>query len=138
MRLRDEDGIALVMAVIVCALLLAMVTTVIQFSTANQRAATASASRNSAHALAEGGIAEAISVLTEPTNNALDPHVLPPATTSQFATGTVTWGGILDGSDWTQVAFGNKDLLETYDAAMPLWQSYAGLKRWADKRAARA
>jgi glyoxylase-like metal-dependent hydrolase (beta-lactamase superfamily II) len=25
---------------------------------------------------------------------------------------------------------------EEYDRAMPLWQSYAGLKRWADKRAA--
>jgi glyoxylase-like metal-dependent hydrolase (beta-lactamase superfamily II) len=26
----------------------------------------------------------------------------------------------------------------TYDFAMPLWQSYAGLKRWAEKRAARS
>jgi len=25
--------------------------------------------------------------------------------------------------------------VETYDEAMPLWQSYAGLKRWAEKRA---
>ena len=25
--------------------------------------------------------------------------------------------------------------LETYDVAMPLWQSYRGLKRWADKQA---
>ena len=24
----------------------------------------------------------------------------------------------------------------TYDFAMPLWQSYRGLKRWADQRAA--
>ena len=27
------------------------------------------------------------------------------------------------------------DDVPTYDQAMPFWQSYAGLKRWADKRA---
>src|SRR5262249_20825241 len=27
--------------------------------------------------------------------------------------------------------------LPTYDLAMPLWQSYAGLKRWAEKQASR-
>ena len=30
------------------------------------------------------------------------------------------------------------DDVDSYGHAMPFWQSYAGLKRWADKRAARA
>ena len=35
-----------------------------------------------------------------------------------------------------ELADSNEDT-PTYDFAMPLWQSYAGLKRWAEKRAAR-
>jgi glyoxylase-like metal-dependent hydrolase (beta-lactamase superfamily II) len=31
---------------------------------------------------------------------------------------------------------GGSDDVEPYDRAMPLWQSYAGLRRWADKRRA--
>jgi glyoxylase-like metal-dependent hydrolase (beta-lactamase superfamily II) len=31
----------------------------------------------------------------------------------------------------------SREDVPTYDFAMPLWQSYAGLKRWAEKRAAR-
>jgi glyoxylase-like metal-dependent hydrolase (beta-lactamase superfamily II) len=34
------------------------------------------------------------------------------------------------------VALVDPDLVELYDRAMPLWQSYAGLRRWAEKRAA--
>ncbi len=34
----------------------------------------------------------------------------------------------------TELADAGEDVA-AYDAAMPLWQSYRGLKRWADKQA---
>jgi hypothetical protein len=39
------------------------------------------------------------------------------------------------------IAYGRQELeiagddVDAYDHAMPLWQSYQGLRRWADKRA---
>jgi uncharacterized protein YjiS (DUF1127 family) len=49
--------------------------------------------------------------------------------------------------EWTSIVAGGasqeefeaaaaQDGSEEYDRAMPLWQSYAGLKRWAEKRQA--
>ena len=106
MRLGDEDGIALFTAVIVSALLLVMATTVVTFSSASQRSAAYSGASADAYALAEGGIGQAMAVLSKPENNALKADLLPAATVTQFTTGTATWGGVLAGDTWTLTSTG--------------------------------
>lgn len=71
------------------------------YSTTNSEAARLDTSEASAHAVAEAGIQQALSVLNLPSNNALDPNLLPPCTTSSncttttLSTGYAQWGGTL-------------------------------------------
>ena len=86
-------------------------TTVIQFTTSNSRNSTRSKADQIAYALAEAGLANGAAVLSKPSNNALDPHVLPssepddsnPAHAnyiSEYEGGTVKWWGVLTGHQW--------------------------------------
>src|SRR5512135_3612850 len=106
-RFRDEGGVALVLALLVLAALSAGVVTTIAMSSSAQRTSNTARSRDTAYRLAEAGIASAMAVLDLPSNNALDPTLLPPPPPSQsahldrLATGSVSWGGVLSGSTWT-------------------------------------
>jgi uncharacterized protein YceK len=98
-RLRDERGMALVMAVGIAAVLLIAGATAIASSTSAAKESAQSRSRQSAFSMAESGINDAMAVLDLPTNNALDPDVLPACTSNQTKysdptaqkTATSTW-----------------------------------------------
>ena len=104
-RLRDESGIALVVALGVIVVLSISTTTAMYYSGTNSRSANVSDKRNRAYSLAEAGINNAMSILSKPTNNALDKYVLCPDSaslpplpcvhTDTYDNGTVTWSGLL-------------------------------------------
>src|SRR5437899_6814344 len=98
-RLRDERGIALVMAIGITTVLLISGTTALTYTASSQTESNQTRSRTSAFSLAESGINNAMSILNLPTNNALDPDVLPKCTTNStkysdptaIKTSTSTW-----------------------------------------------
>jgi acetyltransferase-like isoleucine patch superfamily enzyme len=98
-RLLDERGMALVMAVGIAAVLLIAGATAIAASTSAAKESVQSRSRQSAFSMAESGINNSMAVLNLPTNNALDQDTLPPCTSNQTKysdptaqrTATSTW-----------------------------------------------
>jgi hypothetical protein len=101
---------ALVMAVGITTVLLIVATTALAYSTSSERESTQTRSRSSAFSLAESGINNSLAILNLPTNNALDPDVLPACTSNgtkysdptAVRTSTSTWlhstvgGGTVD------------------------------------------
>src|SRR2546427_10742727 len=84
----EERGIALVMALgilVVCAI---MLTTVIAYTSSAQRTSSFSKARLTAFDAADAGMNNAYAVLNLPTNNSLDPSVLPPCHTANPDTST--------------------------------------------------
>jgi hypothetical protein len=96
------------------------------YSGTNARSSDVSAKRTRAYSLAEAGINTAMSILSKPTNNALDkyvfcPDVVPPATaptlpcyhTDTYDNGSVTWSGLLavdaisNSAYWTITSIGD-------------------------------
>src|SRR5437763_5583243 len=121
-RLRDERGIALVMAIGITTVLLISGTTALTYTTSRQTESNQSRSRVGAFALAESGINNAMAILNLPANNALDPDVLPKCTTNStkysdptaIRTSTSTW---LHGT----YAGSNVDYCGTLIRASALW-----------------
>ena len=112
----DERGIALVMALgmlIVCAI---MVVTVIDYTSANQRTTSYSKTRVTAFDAADAGMNDSLAVLNLPSNNALDPDILPkchtpnPDTTTPGQTNP-TWfsspTNFTAQSTWSKQTYGN-------------------------------
>jgi hypothetical protein len=108
---------ALVMAIGIMTVLAIAGTTAIAYSTSSAQQATQTRTRQSAFSLAEAGINNAMAVLNLPTNNALDPDILPNKTSCSGSLGStcspggdsyVTWGGTLDRSAavWTVTSSG--------------------------------
>jgi Tfp pilus assembly protein PilX len=109
-RLHCENGMALVMAVGITTVLLILATTALAYSTSSQQESNQTRSRSSAFSLAESGINNSMAILNLPTNNALDPEVLPACTSNgtkysdptAVRTSTSTWlhstvgGGTVD------------------------------------------
>jgi hypothetical protein len=109
-RVDSERGMALVMAIGIMAVLGIVGVTVASYSTSATTESNQTQARTSAFALAEGGINNIMAILDLPTNNALDPDVLPKCTTnntkysdpSASRTSTSTWlhstisGGTVD------------------------------------------
>ena len=110
MRLQCERGMALVMAVGITTVLLIVATTALAYSTSSSTESTQIRSRSTAFSLAEAGINNSMAILDLPTNNALDPNVLPKCTSNgtkysdptAVRTSTSTWlhstvgGGTVD------------------------------------------
>ena len=94
-RLREERGMALVMAIGIMTVLGIMIVTIIDYTASNTRNAGYSKSKTTAFTLAEAGINNAVSVLNNPSNNSLDPNILA-SQTSSIEGGSVTWSGTLD------------------------------------------
>jgi Tfp pilus assembly protein PilX len=131
----DERGIALVMALgmlIVCAI---MVVTVIDYTSANQRTTSYSKTRVTAFDAADAGMNDALAVLNLPTNNALDPDILPKCHTANPDTTTPgqtnpTWfsspTNFTSQSTWSSQTYGNATAywcgdLDRYGAQWFLW-----------------
>jgi Tfp pilus assembly protein PilX len=103
-RMRDERGIALVLALGMTAALAVSVTAVLLFTSANSRESSRSLADQQAHALAEAALANARDVLynsTEPLNPSSVPE-----TTTTYPTGTATHVGELSDSIWTLTGTG--------------------------------
>jgi Tfp pilus assembly protein PilX len=101
---RREEGIALVMSL---GLLLAISiagATALHYTTANERSSNFSKTEHAAFNIAEAGLNDAMALLSNPTNNPMNPWVfctapnmpLPCYRTSTYEGGVVTWGGTLD------------------------------------------
>jgi Tfp pilus assembly protein PilX len=133
-RLRDESGIALVLALMVMFVLTIVTTSVIFYTTSNQHSSQLSLTRDGSYRLAEAGINNAMAVLGSPPdlatgigNNALDPNVLcglpgktytstsPCTIKDTYDNGYVLWSGVLTlgTATWTLTATGyvvNRDV----------------------------
>jgi Tfp pilus assembly protein PilX len=105
--LRAERGMTLVLTLGVLTALSATVIVVIQYGSASGREAGMFKTDKQAFALAEAGMNNAIAVLNNPSNNALDPDILPARTTT-YEGGRVDWSGVLDrtAAVWTLTATG--------------------------------
>ena len=98
----DEQGIALVLTLGILFTTSIMLVSVVQFSSASGRGANRSKADQTAYSLAEAGINNAMAVLGNPDNNALNSTLLP-ARTSTYGAGTVTWSGTFNAytARWT-------------------------------------
>jgi hypothetical protein len=106
-RLCGERGFVLVAALGMSTVLAIVGTTAIAYSTSSARTSFRSSADQSAYALAEAGINNAMAVLSLPSNNALDPYLLPSRTVA-YNGGTVTYSGTLNEhtATWTVTSTG--------------------------------
>jgi Tfp pilus assembly protein PilX len=88
-RLLDEGGMALVMAIGITTVLAIAGTAAMTYSTSSSTQSAQSRSRANTFSLAEAGINNSMAVLMLPTNDALDPDTLPKCTTNETKYGTV-------------------------------------------------
>jgi Tfp pilus assembly protein PilX len=142
----SERGFALVLALGVMIVLALTVVTVVEATTSNQRSARMSSGRVGAYALAEAGLNNAMSILTNPSNNALDKYVFCPVVTpvpdpttvacshtDTYSTGRVVWHGNLTSNpaagtaswDFTSTGyvrnpFGTAETSRTIKAVIPV------------------
>ncbi|MEP6909997.1 MAG: hypothetical protein ABI896_06135 [Actinomycetota bacterium] len=111
----QQGGFALIMAVGVLGVLTIAGTTVMVYTTSNTKTVARSKSDETSFSLSEAALNDAMAVLANPTNNALDPDVLPSteATSSSivYENGTAKWYGVLDraAATWTVTALGIYD-----------------------------
>lgn len=94
-RVREESGAALVLALVVLAALGAAATTAIVQASSSGRTAAHARADQTAFSLAEAGLGNALAVLSLPSNNALNPSLLP-STRTDLEGGYVIWSGTLD------------------------------------------
>jgi hypothetical protein len=109
---------ALVMALGMTVVLGILGTTAMAYTTSNSTESAQSGGKQNAFSLAEAGINNSMAVLNLPTNNSLDPDVLPNRTscatnlgstcTAPYGDGYVVWGGTLDRATaiWTVTSTG--------------------------------
>ena len=100
-----ENGMALLVSLGALLVLGVTGTTVLYYSSANTRSSSYSKASGASFQLAEAGLHEALSVLSnQPTNDPASPTLLPPANnprTSPYTTGSVTWSGTWDANEAT-------------------------------------
>ena len=122
--LGEEEGIALVLALAALTVLGMLGSTVMLYSTSNQQNADRSSFDSVAHNLAEAGINNAMSVLSNPSNNALDSTVLPSslvtANVSTYGDGYVKWWGTFDSSTSTWTLYSNGYMRNPTESPYPV------------------
>ncbi len=111
-RLRLQDGLALPLVLGITVVLTISVSTLAYYSATNSRSVSRSKDDTRSFSLSESGLANAMAVLSNPSNNALDPDTLPSteatASSATYENGTAKWWGVLDRSAavWTVTALG--------------------------------
>jgi Tfp pilus assembly protein PilX len=94
---RKQDGFALIMAVGVLGVLTIAGTTVMVYTASNTRISQRSKVDETSFSLSEAALNNAMAVLSNPTNNALDPDVLnhteATASSATYENGTAKWCG---------------------------------------------
>jgi hypothetical protein len=114
-RLSAQAGFALVLSIGSLSILTMGGMSVVVFTTSNAGTASHSRSDEFAFSLSEAGLNNALAVLGNPANNALDPDTLPSteatASSMQYEGGTAKWWGVLDLTTavWTVHALGLYD-----------------------------
>jgi hypothetical protein len=110
--LRKQDGFALVMSIGTLCVLTLSGTTMMVYTSSNAKTAGLSKADESTFSLSEAALNNAMAVLSNPSNNALDPDLLPSteatATYATYEGGTAKWWGTFDRSQatWTLTALG--------------------------------
>lgn len=110
--LKDQSGIALLMSLGILGVFSIVSVTMLVYTTSNSRSGNLSKESELAFTLSEAGLNNAMAVLANPTNNALDSDVLPSteatASSAQFEGGTAKWYGTLDRptARWTITSIG--------------------------------
>jgi hypothetical protein len=110
--LEREDGVALLLALAFTLVLGIVGTTMTYYATTNQQSSARSSADATAHGLAEAGINNAMSVLSNPANNALTASILPSSYTtanvSVYDNGYTKWWGTFDPNTttWTLYSLG--------------------------------
>jgi hypothetical protein len=98
--LRRQEGSALLIALGTMTVFAIVGTTLTYYTTRNAASASYSQQNTRSFSLSEAGLANAIAVLSNPSNNALDPDTLPAseaaATAAAYEGGTAKWWGVLD------------------------------------------
>jgi hypothetical protein len=113
--LRKQDGIALIVSMGVLSMLTISGTTVMVYTTSNTKTSELSRSNEKSFSLSEAALNDAMAVLANPDNNALDPETLPnteaTASSAAYEDGTAKWWGVLDRGEavWTVSALGQYD-----------------------------
>jgi Tfp pilus assembly protein PilX len=111
-QLRLQDGLALPLVLGMIVVLTISVSTLAYYSATNSRSVSQSKDDTRSFSLSESGLANAMAVLANPTNNALDPDTLPSteatASSASYENGTAKWWGVLDRSAavWTVTSIG--------------------------------
>jgi hypothetical protein len=111
-RLKAQTGSALVITMGTLAVLTISSTTVVAYSTSNARSGSDSKENERSFSLSEAGLNNAMAVLANPVNNALDSDLLPSteatASSATYEGGTAKWYGTLDRATamWTITALG--------------------------------
>lgn len=111
-RLRDERGFTLAFALLTLVVSSAVLVSVAQYTSSNARGSSRSKGDQTAYALAEAGVNNAMAVVSNPTNNALQSTTLPssyaaaaanPSYYKTYEGGTSYWWGTLDETSgiWT-------------------------------------
>jgi Tfp pilus assembly protein PilX len=99
-RLRDESGIALVLALTTMTVMGIIATSAIYYTTASQHESSNASASDAAYRLAESGINQAMATLGYNQTNALSTSALPNsesvATSRVYSTGTAKWWGTLN------------------------------------------
>jgi hypothetical protein len=110
--LRREEGSALLISMGTLTVFAIVGTTLTYYTTRNAASAGYSKQDTRSFSLSEAGLANAVAVLANPTNNALDPDMLPSseatASSAAYDNGTAKWWGVLDRSTavWSVYAVG--------------------------------
>jgi Tfp pilus assembly protein PilX len=107
-HLASQDGMAMLVSLGALLVLGVTGTTVLYYSSTNTRSSSYSKASGASFQLAEAGLHEALSVLSnQPTNDPTDASLLG-TRTSTYSTGLVTWGGTYNDVDakWTITSTG--------------------------------
>lgn len=129
--LRREDGISLIMAVGILAVLSLSGTSLVYYGGGNERSAEFSKDNGAAYDVAEAGVNEMMAILANSGNDPTDPSMLP-ETTHAYDGGTVTWKGTFDSSTWkwsvastgklaNPTGPGTSDVTRTLTAKIPVY-----------------
>jgi hypothetical protein len=111
-QLKNQEGIALVMVLGALTVLSIAGATTVAYTTSNVKTGARSAKDELSFSLSEAALNNAMAVLANPSNNALDPDTLPAtealASSVPYEGGTAKWWGVLDRANavWTVHAVG--------------------------------
>lgn len=102
---REERGFTLVFVLGVLIVTSVAAFSIVEYSSSGQRTSSRSKADDVAYSLAEAGVNNALSTLSNPSNNALQQSTLPSteaaASSGSYEGGTAEWWGVLSGSTWT-------------------------------------